>query len=198
MKATSKLLFWMGLLLSLNTQAQLLKTTWIVGGEGSFNSSKTTQTGIGDRVLNSYSIGTRSGYFILNNLAVGLDGSVSHTIGKQDGIKTINSRTGMISPFVRYYYKKFFVETQYGWGSSKTTSTAYPGQPATILKQKTSNFHVKLGRAFFLNEFVALEPAVLYRTTRSQYESGSTSTTNISNFAFSLALQFYLRKKPNS
>jgi hypothetical protein len=169
-----------------NTNAQITKGNWMVGGSGSFtnynstyynNNVETTQTGYG------FNISPNLGYFIADNFAVGtvVGFSFSNPSGKNN-----NSHGYGLAPFVRYYFRKSdkminpFLQTSYGFNEGKSD---FGGS------NKSSGYNVKGGSAIFLNNSVALELSVDYNSSKNNAKSKS------NNFIVGIGFQIHLEKK---
>lgn len=210
----NKQLFYLilGMFACLSTaNAQINKGSLMIGGGFGFNtgSNKTTSSN-GSTSVSSTSKGSefsftpRVGYFLINNLALGLglDIGNSSTTYTEDG-KTYKSGSGStsIAPFVRYYYpvgKVYpFVEANIGFGSQSTKSTDADGKETTN-KTSLSSFGVGPGVAFFLNDNVALDASIMYGSINSKWTgSGTNPTTYKSNrgrIMLGLGIQAFLRK----
>ena len=98
--------------LTTNSFGQLDKTTWLVGGTGSFynyNGTYTSTSNNADTKVTNIDIKTSIGYFLIDKLSVGLRSSFSYSKGKvyQSGVQSglISSNTlFLIGPFARYYF----------------------------------------------------------------------------------------------
>lgn len=105
------------------------------------------------------------GYFVMDNLAVGLDLIIisnKETQSDEFGeIETTTTGFG-IGPFARYYFDNgLFGEALVGIGSTKTkTDGGLFGN--NELKSSTFGFRIGAGYSFFLGEHVAIEPTVNY------------------------------------
>jgi len=111
------------------------------------------------------------GYFIMDNLAVGLEIGVK-TSNDEANIevfnmkRTINSTAFSVAPFARYYLNNgLFFEGLGGIGTQKTTVSndgELIGEPTTELDQTTFGFRAGVGYAIELGDHVVLEPTVNY------------------------------------
>ncbi|WP_109851920.1 autotransporter outer membrane beta-barrel domain-containing protein [Aquimarina sp. AU58] len=105
------------------------------------------------------------GYFVIDNLAVGLELGINTNKEKQDSdfgdIETTTNGFG-IGPFARYYLENnIYFEGLIGIASSKTTSNGGL-LGSTDIKSNIFGFRVGAGYAFFLGNHVAIEPSVSY------------------------------------
>ncbi|WP_452221878.1 outer membrane beta-barrel protein [Lacinutrix salivirga] len=105
----------------------------------------------------------KAGYFIKNNLAIGLELEVRTSSSKIEGFDEKTTTSGIaIGPFARYYFdNNLFAEALVGVGSNKT-STSFGDLKSNILA-----FRATAGYAFFIGDHIAIEPAINY-TYQSQ------------------------------
>lgn len=192
-RISANLKAWTLVVLLLITQSydgisQIQKGQWIIGGDAGFSYFKyyTTKT-------SSFSLSPTGGYFILNQLAVGLRPSyVAEFNTTQAGGK---SRESLISvtPFIRYYFLSyerklnFFADGGFGysWGKFKNYSN-----PDFKYHSKIISF--KAGPAIFLNERTALEITLGYNHS---IRGSLGDTLGISSFQIGLGLQIHIGKR---
>lgn len=155
-----KVLFAAFLLVSSNAIfAQVDQGQWMVGGSASFNFGKQ-----GDDKTTNISIAPDAGYFVINQLAVGLRPEFSYTKVKTK-VGSVSSEgsntTFSLAPFVRYYFMpsgekvNIFGDASYGFGSSKNKG----GESVS-----GNYYQIKAGPAVFLTPNTALEFALYYRS----------------------------------
>jgi hypothetical protein len=138
------------------------KGAWMIGGEASFNS-----TSYDGESTTSLTVAPGAGYFIINNLAVG----ASIGLGTAEDVTTFG-----IGPFVRYYV----------WNNLFATA----GLQYTSLKVKdvdavtSTRFGGGVGYSFFLNEGVAIEPAI-------NVDFGD----EVTNFSIGIGIQAFLNRE---
>lgn len=169
-----------------NTNAQITKGNWMVGGSGSFtsynstnynNNIETTQTGYG------FNISPNLGYFIADNIALG--SSAGFGFSNPSGSNN-NSHSYGLAPFVRYYFRKSekvinpFLQTSYGFSEGKSDSGGL---------SNNSGYTVKGGSAIFFNSSVALELTLNYESFKNNLDSKS------KYFTIGLGFQIHLEKK---
>lgn len=135
--------------------AQIKKGTFLLGGSSAFDGVSYDKDA-GDDV--QFDLWTKGAFFIVNNLALGLNVGVDKPVGTSD--KTI-----VIGPFFRYYIK----------------GKVFAG--AGITSQKFGNVSgsdlpIELGYAAFLNDIVAIEPALKFDKFGGDFK-GSTVGMNI-------------------
>jgi len=145
--------------------------------------------------LRSIETSFQIGYFILNNLSIGIKSIIAFTnnITSDEGssiiIWDIKDRDLITGPFFRYYLKPgLFFEGFGGFGfqNQETNDKRY--------KQIINAVSAGVGYSFFLNKFVALEPILSYdllQKKASDYDKKNT----INKFSLSVGLQFYPGKR---
>lgn len=175
-------------LFSTLSYSQLTKKNWLVGGSGSFKSTKVEKLSDGtkpydDRVV--FNISPNIGYFFYDKLAAGI--KLSYTY---DNIYNQKYQYFGAGPFIRYYFLKpekrinLLLQAQYNY---------YEGGGKTIDGNDTGKFHnngfgFKTGPVIFFNSSVALELTLDYNSTRLN----STSLEN--EFMIGLGFQIHLEK----
>lgn len=153
----NKILFIATLFVAINSNAQINKGNWMMGGTGSFGNFKTTD-GESNSESTTIAISPNIGYFFIDKLSIGIAGQFNYTFPKGDS-KTISSNN--ISPFIRYYFLEkekqinFFSEARY-----------------EIIRMSNSDFKadtflIKAGTVFFVNSSVGIEVALNYSTQKS-------------------------------
>ncbi len=152
--------------------SQTSKGTWLVGGTAGFTSSK-----YGDAKLSKIDFSPSAGYFVMNNLAVGLEvqvGSEKSNSGVAGAADYTTSST-FFGPNVRYYFTslgknaKLFGSGAFAFGNSKDGSD----------KVNATAWGLSAGPAFFLNKNVALEVTVGYSSAKVKDDTNSTNSFGI-------------------
>jgi hypothetical protein len=159
-----KLFLLLSLVISFNAFSQIekpiTKGNIILSGGGSFQYYKPT-TLSGPSLFN-VSINPGFGYFVIDNLAVGMNATISYY--KQYNIKSTILGVG---PYVKYYFNNGLflkAETSFSrlhnvnWGSSK---------------EKDYSLIPGLGYAFFINQKISLEPCLSYKYSHSSHNGGT-------------------------
>jgi hypothetical protein len=152
--------------------SQTSKGTWLVGGTAGFTSSK-----YGDAKMSSINFSPNAGYFLINNLAVGLDVQVGSETSNSgvSGASDYKTSSTFFGPNVRYYFTslgknaKLFGSGQYAFGSTKDGSD----------KISATAWGLSAGPAFFLNKNVALEVTVGYSSAKVKDDTNSTNSFGI-------------------
>lgn len=176
------------LLFSVLGQAQITKGNWMVGGSGSFKSTKTETLSDGtkpydDRLI--LNISPNIGYFFYDKLAAGM--KLSYTY---DNLYSQNYHYFGTGPFIRYYFLKpdklinLLLQAQYNYygGGGKTEDGRDTG------KFHNNGYGFKTGPAIFFNSSVALELTLEYNSTRLN------STLLENEFMIGIGFQIHLEK----
>ncbi len=151
-----KLIIAVILLFSVNTNAQITKGNWMVGGNGSFKSykSENIKNGVIDNI-NYINLSPDLGYFIIDKFVIGVKANFEYT-GFEGGT---NGKSFNVGPFARYYllnHEKIvnvFTQVNVGYGEYiNTVNSKYP----------TRSYGFKAGTVIFFNSSVALEMALEY------------------------------------
>ncbi|WP_161555234.1 outer membrane beta-barrel protein [Dokdonia sinensis] len=125
----------------------------------------------------------RAGYFVIDNLAVGLDLFVQSSKTTFEGADTEVKKNGFsVGPFGRYYFGNgFFAEGTVGIGSSTTSSAFLPED----IKSSIFGWRVGGGYALFLGEHIALEPTIFYsRESQKAKDAPDNAPKNIVSSIF--------------
>jgi len=163
--------------------AQIEKGKWTVGASSNslFSTTKVADADDDSRVT-SFSISPDAGYFFMDNLAVGLRANVetSKVKGADEGTFGFG-----VAPFVRYYFLKpttkkvnVFADAHYGFGSNKVGDADGQG---------VNEFQIQAGPAIWLNERVALDATVSYKSEGGEDIDNRKNTIGL-NFGFRLSL----------
>lgn len=168
---------------SFKVNAQTEKGKMMLGGYIAINNFKFEGQNI--QKTNYFSSSLRTGYFIKDNLAIGLGLLYNHITNTQSDLnnpsplsKQINNSYGL-SPFVRYYFNinekfKIFNELAISGstGKSKNDNESYPAY-SNDAKFKQFGVNIKPGLAFFPIKNIAIEfsfPILNYQKSFSEQE----------------------------
>jgi|WetSurMetagenome_2_1015567.scaffolds.fasta_scaffold124686_2 hypothetical protein len=154
-----KLILLLLLALSLNSFAQIekpiTKGNRIISGAGSIESFHSGfHSPTGDFGANTFNLTLSPGvgYFIIDNLAIGINTDFSLTYQGGYGIYTLG-----LGPYARYYFKNgLFINGQLGYN-------LLHGLKNNNQKQKAYSIIPGIGYAIFLNPKVSFEPSLNYR-----------------------------------
>jgi outer membrane protein len=150
-----KLVLLLSITFSLSSFAQIekpiTKGNKIISGAGSIESFHSRSGDFGYNTFN-LSISPGVGYFIIDNLAIGLNTNFSITSQGGYGLYTLG-----LAPYGRYYFKNgFFVNAELGYN-------LLHGLKENRIKQKEYSIIPGIGYAIFLNPKVSFEPSLNYR-----------------------------------
>lgn len=132
--------------------------TWMIGGSAGFSSTKIKNV---DDATTSLDLSPKLGLFIIDDLAVGLGLSFHST--SSGG--TSNSSFGL-GPFARYYITDpIFVQAGVDLGLEDDSATA---------------FGILLGYSWFVDNTVAIEPALFFSSVNYDGESSDATIFGLS------------------
>jgi hypothetical protein len=146
--------------------------------------------------ISSFSLSPRIGYISLNNLALGLDVSISASSSKDFSFKSSTTTLG-IGPFLRYYFPlkgiKPFIEVAGSIGSSKTSSS-YLEDIKTVDKNNLSTFLLGIGLALPIGEKVSFDMMGGYISSAIKSKENNTDNSRIiiNMIGIKLGLLLYL------
>ncbi len=175
---------------TLTIKAQTEKGSFLVNGNTSFSFSKKTQkikeydSSITSFKENLFGIEISGGYFILNNLAGGINLGYTNRKYRGDETKVFN-----IGPYVRYYFAskkiKPFIEGAYLFGKEK-----YFYKNANEIEKKINTYSGSFGVAFFIFKNVSFDVAAQYVYSKPSSFSGYEYYN--SRFNFRTGFSFFL------
>ena len=163
----------LALIKSSETFGQFNKGRWLAGGNAYIQMRHSQYNFNGTDIktrTTSFSLGPQAGYFVIDRLALGarLSLNVSASTGESIDITGIvdaksNSYYIALGPFIRYYLpaRVFFqLSTEFGTGkySSEIGGTSNEGD------SKNFDYSALVGYAYFLNDYVAIEPTIGYHS----------------------------------
>lgn len=192
----------------INSNAQLDKTTWLVGGMGNFSNTNdefkndipnTTQK---NTFLN-LKFSPKIGYFILDKFATGLVTSFSFEKNKGGDLIDINGNvigSGLTSkttrfdfgPFLRYHFLNkekplnVFTEFVYQYGIDNT------GVGGIKTKRNTITFNA--GTEIYFNSSVGIEILIGYQNLNQKGEGVYSYTDSRNSILFGVGFNFHLIK----
>jgi hypothetical protein len=178
--------------------AQFNQGRYLVGGSIGFSTSTTKLKN--DNATNtlahstSFSVTPDVGYFVIDNLAVGAGLGLTVDASKGDGNdNSKHTETAFtLSPFVRYYLDQgIFFQGQVGFGSQSNKDKGNGSNTTTTTKLGVFNWALAAGYAYFLNDYVAIEPTVGYGS--NSLKNKDADVKQISNGLFiNIGFQIYL------
>jgi outer membrane protein len=155
------------------------KGQFLVNGALNFNTSKSDQGGsfIEDSSFINFTLSPRVGYFVIDQLAVGLETSFTYSRTEfefiDNSMLTQNSTIFSAGPFVRYYLKNgLFAEASIGFARQDNLREE---EGVDDFESELDFFFYEfgIGYAIFFNNSVSLEPFLSYqfeRTTQNEAE----------------------------
>lgn len=162
---------------------QITKSNWMVGGTASFSSYKSSSEITAQYQQNTLQLSPTVGYFLIDNLAIGLRPSITYQRLSNDNPLTDIS----IGPFIRHYFLQpenrinLFAEGGYAYGQRS-------GRAQTFV-QKSNAFAFSGGPVLYFNSSVGLEMFISYTTTKF---TGSSGRNN--ELLFGFGFQIHLEK----
>ena len=158
-----KLLFTLGLVAIVGmASAQTDQGGWVVGASSNLGFTSESQDGVADNT-STINLGTRAGYFIIDNLSLGL--LLNFNNESQGDFKDTQTTIG---PWARYYVGgQFFLGAAYGIGSNKSDNGV------TETKTSGGNLLLEAGYPIFMGDNVAIEPALNYTMGMGDFDGRS-------------------------
>lgn len=139
----------------------------LMGATSNLGLSVQTQDAVEDNSFN-FSIGAQGGYFVINNLAAGLNlGFSTSSQGDFSGTSIT------IGPFARYYFENVF------FGGSFSFINTNSDNGVSDFSSNGSQLGLELGYAAFLNNNVAIEPKITYANTGGDFDGLTAIALNI-------------------
>lgn len=180
---------------SYTLNAQISEGTWLVGGSGSFKTSKEKKIST-DNVIdfNSHRIEITGtvGYFIIDKLAFGINPSLVYQKGTFTSGSFGNASYG-IGPFIRYYLLQadkdfnFLLDLSYWYQSLKPPVE-------TPANDHVHNISLMVGPELFLNSSLGIEFLVGYLISDRKKGNELGFDSNRRSFLASVGFQFHLKK----
>lgn len=178
--------------ISFSVNAQTERGRWMVGGDISSNAQKTTQKDFGETYKSTFAKITwtpRAGYFVQDNLMVGLALGISTDKYKDidNGYSyTVKDIDTELKPFVRYYLplaSGFF----FGEANALLGSINEEGDKTSRL-----GFGVGPGYTFFVGEKIAVELLGKYTLGNYSYtDDNITEKLSFKKISLSVGLNYY-------
>ena len=145
----------------------------------------------------SITMSPHAGFFLANGFSLGLIVDLTSTTYKGDEFnqKDKNSQY-TIGPAVRFYTPGgffFHADVAFGKNTSKSSSDwgSYTGE------DKLSKYQLGIGYAIFINDFVALEPSMTYRSSKTKNTDGEArGEERLGEFVVGMGFSIYLHKRP--
>lgn len=161
--------------LGTTAMAQTDQGGWMFGASSDFGFKSYKMDNDQDESASDMNFDVRAGYFVIDNLAVGLD--VGFGSQKEAGADDASSNF-QVGPYVRYFLPmKVFAELGYQFGSLSAGGETLGS---------TGDLGIGVGYAAFLNDNVSIEPMVKYHLTSFSPEEGD----SFSGSGFEVAIGF--------
>lgn len=140
---------------------------------------------------NQINFNPKVGYFVIDNLAVGLGVDLASATFKAEGSNNKNTQSAFtVTPFVRYYLDMgLFFQGQVGFGNQKDKTVA--DNTTTTTKNNVLDWALGVGYAYFLNDHVAIEPIVYYGSHAEKRDNPDVKDT-YAGLGINVGLQVYL------
>lgn len=195
-----KLLVAMLCICSFPAFSQISKGQWLVGGGLDFTSHTDERFNWATYSEKEFSIPINAGYFVADNLAIGLRAKYSNytqDISYVSAFFRDYSFSGTSiggGPFIRGYLVpgtsafNLLLEGSYLYGYMETTSQ-YKGLSPSSDSRKTSEFMIAGGPVYFINPNIALEGIIGYRS-----QTVIDSEDKASTFFIGIGFQVHLGK----
>ncbi len=132
--------------------AQIVKNNWLVGGQLSFDHTKTKVEEI-ERTNTVIQGKPQAGYFILDKLAAGIQFDLIRSSSKSN-TKSVATTFG-IGPFVRYYFLPS--EKRVNIVTDARAAFYVTSNSQTVSNSKFTSYSCSAGPVVFLNSSVAIE-----------------------------------------
>jgi hypothetical protein len=182
-------------------QAALQKGSWMIGGSlgltfGSMVSESQSQFS-NSKIELSYTTLTNSPkgiFFVTNGIGVGLGVDVNYfKLKNKDGNSESSQTQYLLGPVFRYYapYGLFFhADVAFGKSTSKSSGGISETQDSNQIK-----WQLGVGYAAFVNDFISVEPSIMYRKSSDKEKHQSTeSTLKTGDFIIGVGLNIFLHK----
>ncbi|WP_407478032.1 acyloxyacyl hydrolase [Elizabethkingia anophelis] len=178
--------------------AQTKKGNWVVAGSttlGFDNTSTTLKKGsfsIDGPKVNKFTITPSAGYFVINNLSVGLDLEYTSTATKYDNGKYTTNAFGILPTATYYFTKNKVIKPYLGAGIGYSSITDKEEYRNSTDQNTMDGFAWKLkgGIAYFLKKNIAADLGLSY----SQFSSKNNNiTTRVNNFGIGIGVSVFFK-----
>jgi hypothetical protein len=149
-------------IVTIAAKAQIHKGQFLAGGNVAFSSSKAGGIPATNYTSSVFQVLPGIGYFVINNLALGLRSGLSFYKSSDTYSPFTNKSTIIkLSPFVRYYFlkptQKVNVLADISYDHDITKSKFVSGGGTSESTLKTNGYSFSAGPAFFINKYIAVE-----------------------------------------
>ncbi|WP_156180443.1 hypothetical protein [Rufibacter radiotolerans] len=167
--------------------AKVIKHSVMVGGSVAGSYSRVSETRIDDKITGNkqnFSLDGKVGYFVWDDVALGIRASVNHERLQMEDQAGTNSTVALAGPFARYYLDNGI----FGEGSAAIGKINKPGST----KKEAHEFRAGVGYAIFINPKVAVEPALLFSYYEEINQSEAKSKRTELGPLLNIGIQIYL------
>ena len=158
---------------------------FIIGATSSFGFTSSKIEDADDSQV-SLDFSPQAGYFIIDNLSVGLSTEIE-TFWEGD----FTQSSFQIGPFARYYFLEErirpYIQAGYLFGSFKQEI-----DDEETFKQTTGTFDITGGASLFLNNIIAIDAQFSYQTGRIDPDFEGAEKFNFSGFGLNLGFSLFL------
>ncbi len=154
------------LLVSAVALAQTEQGKFVIGGSSdlSFISTSSEVDGNDAGDSSEFEFSVDGGYFVIDNLAVGLGVDLAFGKEEEPGFEEEKSTTFLVGPFARYYFLEDkirpFAQGSVAFGKNKTEAGS------NEFKSDAFAFGFDAGVAIFLNDNISIDAALGYARTK--------------------------------
>jgi hypothetical protein len=202
--------FILAALISLGLQLEAQVTSggnFIIGSTLGLSTAKskiTLDSGEGNIETDSpsssqFSFSPMVGYFIVENLAVGIHMDYTSSEVKEPNLDRTTDSDLLFGPLARFYLlvgddMAFFLEGGFGFGNSNDEK--YIGEGRQRINTNIFAYGVGPGFTIFSNDAIGIEALLKYNYARSNFDTEiagieRNTTTRTNHFDFSVGFQFY-------
>ncbi|MDW3194742.1 MAG: hypothetical protein R8G66_20350 [Cytophagales bacterium] len=160
-------------LFALQLNAQTEQGKLLLGAGSNSGLSFQSQDGVEDNQV-AFSLNAQGGYFFIDNLVTGLN--LGFNTSSQGDFSNTNLSIG---PFARYYFDNVF----FGANFSLVNNNSDNG--VSDFSANGSLLGLELGYAAFLNNNIAIEPALTYFNTNGDFDG-------LTGFSLNIGFSIYL------
>lgn len=150
-------------------------------------------SGKSEASFTSLTLSPKVNFFVTNGFALGIATDITSTSYKSKDTDSKASMTQFtLGPAIKYYTAGgFFLQGNVTFGKS---NYVYDGEPDD--NTKVSKWQLGAGYAIFLNDYVSIEPGMMYRSTqRKNNQDNFEITEKMGEFVLSVGFNIFIHKK---
>lgn len=209
-----KLLLVAAMAVFAGANAQMQKGSWVVGASTNlgFNSvntnSKATFGGVTveeDATVNTFNVNPSVGYFVMDNLAVGLDFGYTNASQKEDDYKFITSMVSVMPNATYYFYNEGNFIPYLGAGAGYAAVTYKEKESGSSYSETYDGFawKGKGGVVYLINKNLGLDLGLSYtqfnnKETDTVMGSTVTQKNKVGTFGVNVGFSIFLGKGKNA